>query len=179
MNVRTKIIGATVLVLAICLGGTSVFMARLAEQRMVSAGSASVVSIGSIALQEVLSTMDKGHDYGIQRLLENITATPYVMSARIISTNGTVLHSGVPGEAGRTVPGFGPPGEGPMTSRETDTLVHLVPLKNQSECFSCHGASAKHLGVIELVYDISSGSREVTSTRRFLLLSGILILVLV
>ncbi len=183
MNIRLKIIGAALLTLAISIGGTSVFMARLVEHRMVSASSASVVSLGRIALQEVQSTMAEGHDYEIQRLLENISATPYVMSARIISTDGTVLRSGVPGEAGRTAPGFeltfDQTTEGPRTSREKNTLVHQVPVKNQSECFSCHGATARYLGVIELVYDISSGSSEVASTRRFLLLSGILILVLV
>ena len=179
MNIRLKIIGAALITLAICIGGTSVFIARLAEHRMVSAASASVVSIGSITLQEIQSTMNKDHDYEIQRLLENISATPYIMSARITSTDGTIIHSGVAGETGGRAPDFEQPGSGPKTSRETDTLVHRVPVKNQSECFSCHGATTKHLGVIELVYDISSGSREVVSTRRFLLLSGLLILVIV
>ena len=179
MNIRVKIIAAALITLAICIGGTSLFMARLAEHRMVSRSSSNVISLGSLALDEVKATMIDGHNYEIQRILEHILGTPSILSARIVSDSGVGLRSGTAGEAGMQAQGFEQPGDGPRSLRRENTIVHRVPVKNQSECFSCHGNAAKNIGVIELVYDITSGDREVLSTRRFLLLSGIIILVIV
>ncbi len=179
MNIRVKIIGAALITLAICIGGTSLFLARLAENRMVSHSSSNVISLGSLALNEVKATLIDGHNYEIQRLLENILGTPSILSARIVSDNGVVLRSGAAGEVGIQAPGFEQAGDGPRSMRQDNTIIYRVPVKNQSECFSCHGDTATNIGVIELVYDISSGDREVSSTRRFLLLSGLLILVIV
>ncbi|HEB02255.1 MAG TPA: HD domain-containing protein [Nitrospirae bacterium] len=179
MNVRTKIIGATVLILAICLVGTSVFMARLAEQRMVTANSSHLSSLGGVAQREFESLMKGGHAYRVQDLLENMLKTPVITSARILSTKGIIMRSGTPGEAGQKVPLFKMPDEGPKTIRQQSTLTHLIPIKNRSECFACHGEIAKHLGVLELGYDISPGIEEVVSTNRFLLMAGLLTLTIV
>ncbi len=179
MNVRTKIISATVLILAICLGGTSLFMARLAEQRMVTANSSHLSSLGGVAQREFESLMKGGHAYRVQDLLENMLKTPVITSVRILSTEGIIMKSGTPGEAGQKAPLFEMPGEGPKTIRHESTLSHLIPIKNRSECFACHGEMAKHLGVLELGYNMSPGIEEVVSTNRFLLMAGLLTLVIV
>ena len=179
MNVRTKIIGITVLVLAICLGSTSLFMSRLTSQRMITSNSTHLSSLGRVVHRELESLMQGGHEYKVQSLLENILVTPAIISARILTTEGMILRSGTPGETGRKTPNFKEYTDSATIIHRETTLVHLIPIKNRSECFNCHGEIAKHLGVIELGYNISPGLAEVTSTNHFLLLTGLLILIVV
>jgi HD-GYP domain-containing protein (c-di-GMP phosphodiesterase class II) len=179
MKLRVKIIGVVVITLAICIGGTSIFMARLAERRMLTANSANVTSLAGVAQRELEAIMTEGHSYVVQRLLENMIQTPHLESIKILTIDGVVVRSGTPGEAGHKVAGFVFPEEGSNTRQENNTLVHLRVIKNRSECFTCHGNTASHIGVMELTYDISSGIHEVNSTRNFLILAGILTVLIV
>jgi HD-GYP domain-containing protein (c-di-GMP phosphodiesterase class II) len=179
MSVRFKIISAAVLTLTICITAVSIFSVRLLEQRTISTESLQATALGGFALREIEAATAEGHSFPVQEVLENVQSAPEVLSARILSRSGKVLSSSDPEDVGLDTPGFTPPGDDPQNIRSSNRIVYRIPVKNRGECFSCHTEAHHHIGIVEVVYDITMGRSYVLATKRFLMLAGLLTLMFV
>jgi signal transduction histidine kinase len=128
-------------------------------------------------LQEVLKTlvggMLVGNQHPIQNLLQEIGAHRDIKTVRIFDTDGTVHFSSHPAEVGTRLSatelqryqGMADP---VTVTREGQDIAQTVlqPVFNRPQCFGCHPAEQKVLGMLQLSVSLNELQQQVAGLRR-------------
>jgi HD-GYP domain-containing protein (c-di-GMP phosphodiesterase class II) len=181
MVLKTKIIGILAVVLLFSVGISTVAILNFHNRRHIESEILNTGLLSNIIIRSTESAMQKGDKGDVQKILQNIGRDPEIVSLRIVSQNGYILNSKDPREiAGRSKDfvqfNFL---EKENSVIEDNTLTYMAPIYNKPPCYGCHSKNIKINGIVEIKYDISRKNADLMATKRFLLLSNVLTVLMV
>jgi len=136
------------------------------EKRLIRATSRQKAQIvSSLVNASLFRAMEAGHQMDVQSIMEQIASSTAIQKIRIFSPQGKILRSTQQDEAGA-------PLEGPIQDRLAEFLSRNIPseismvkvkslaqsfslIENKKECLTCHAASDKITGILEVEVDNS------------------------
>ena len=177
MKLRSKIIVIISLVLIMAVGLSTVIFMILHKERVLESRTTDVEVLGSILHDGIDSAMSRGESDSVQHMLLNMGRNPELLQLRILSPEGKILKSNDPAEIGGKSDGYTLIDMTTLRNisrLEGDSIRHIQPIPNRSQCYSCHPETITLNGMIEIRYDITRSLASLHASRRDLILSGML-----
>lgn len=181
MLLKTKIIGIIALVILFSIGISTVFVLNFQSKKHIESELKNLDFLNNMIIRSTENAMSQGKTGDVQKILQSIGKDSQILSLRIISPGGYILNSKDQAEIGvksREFMQFKFNGTQESIISET-SIVNLSPIRNKPECFGCHDKNIKLNGIVELKFDLSRVNAELLSSKRFLVLSSFLTVIIV
>jgi hypothetical protein len=171
-SLKLKLILLVVLILGLTVG-IAPWSAIETQEHQLLLGSKQHLQILQEVLKTLVGKMLVGDHHPIQDLLEAIGAHRDIKTVRIFDTDGMVHFSSHPAEVGTRLSatdlqryqGLADP---VIVTREGQDIAQTVlqPVFNRPQCFGCHPAEQKVLGMLQLSVSVNDLQQQVAGLRR-------------
>jgi len=180
----TRVILLNILILSAGIAAFTVYHIRREQLDIIDTTRDSAKLLLSTIEKSIFNSMRVGNTQDVQIILEMVGRNRRLRDVRIFHPDGTILKSADPDELGKRVR---PQELELFTRQEKDGILHIggeqvlglvQPIYSDEQCFLCHGAENKVLGILNLNISLDETFHKLRESSKFYLVSTALILVL-
>ncbi len=183
MGLRTKILGAMALVLAITVGGSFLVLIRYQRAQLLRNTSQAIAHLANTIRATLEHAMLANDPAEIQRIVLTVGRQPGIESVFILDRSGMVKVSSDPGQLGQPLRD-GPPGlptdtpEGGREDRSSAVVLPRQPLQtlrstslipNAPRCQGCHPPSQPILGALVVDRSLHQMEQQLRTSLAYML----------
>lgn len=183
VTIRTRIITVIALTVILTVGTTTLVVVGLQKRRMAHAGIRETKFLCDLIEKTAESAMIKGKKADIQKVVESVGGNSEIMNLRILSPEGKVLESADRSEIGSKPADL--PASLLVTPNREKAIVkgaiidYFQKIPNRKECFRCHAADEKTLGIIQITHNNSRNYNDFLAFVRLLMFFCLAMVVIV
>lgn len=184
-SLKIKILSLITIIVVAIITAAALIDFQLQKQLITSVTEQNAVMLTETIKSSIANTMRTGHSAKILDTLYGIKSQESIRTIRILDPNGRIIFSADSGEIGRRVShiALSPliSGFSERNEKLSDENVFSInsAIRNQKECYGCHGASKVILGVLNVEIGLNYLDGFLTSIRNTSIISTVLIILLI
>ncbi|MEJ2698423.1 MAG: histidine kinase dimerization/phospho-acceptor domain-containing protein [Desulfuromonadales bacterium] len=183
-SLTSRVIILTILLLSTGIGIFTLFHIRREQLHLVASTRESAELLLTTVENSIFNSMRMGNSEDVQAILEMVGRSHRLTSVRIFSPDGTILKSAHPEEIGARIDPYdlglfvNGRTEGVSEVEGREVMAIIQPIISNEQCFMCHGAGRKIIGVLDLNYSLADTAQKLRESSQFFIYSTVFMIVL-